>query len=84
MKRLGGVPVGGIESNRVVDVPSERMASPGADRATTVAGLSPVNGAITHAKCKKPGQDDVRFTGFSTKLTRIELPALHPPWADPT
>ena len=42
--------MGGIESNRVVDVPRERIASPGADSATTVAGLSPVNGAITQSE----------------------------------
>ena len=35
-----------------MDVPSDRIASPGADKPTTVAELSPVNGAIMHsAKC---------------------------------
>ena len=47
MKRLGGVPAGGIERRNVVEVPKERMASPGAESAMTVAGLSPVNGATT-------------------------------------
>ena len=49
VKRFGAVSAGGIESRRVVDVPSERMASPGVERATTVAGLSPVKGAIWHS-----------------------------------
>lgn len=46
---LGGMEEGGMESRKVVEVPRERMASPGTDRATTVAGLSPVNGAIMHS-----------------------------------
>ena len=46
VKRVGGSEVGGIESRRVVEVPRERMASPGEESATTVAGLSPVKGAI--------------------------------------
>lgn len=45
VNRLGGVSAGGMESKNVVDVPSESNASPGAERETTVAGLSPVNGA---------------------------------------
>ena len=49
VKRLGAVSAGGIERRRVVDVPRERMASPGVERATTVAGLSPVKGAIWHS-----------------------------------
>jgi hypothetical protein len=47
---LGGVSAGGIERRNVVDVPSDRSASPGAESATTVAGLSPVNGATMHSK----------------------------------
>ena len=35
-----------MEIKKVVDVPRERMASPGADRDITVAGLSPVKEAI--------------------------------------
>ena len=35
-----------MESKKVVDVPRDRMASPGADRDITVAGLSPVKEAI--------------------------------------
>ena len=35
-----------MESKKVVDVPRERMASPGADRDITVAGLSPVKEAM--------------------------------------
>ena len=41
--------LGGIDSRNVVEVPRDRIASPGADKATTVAGLSPVNGAIIHS-----------------------------------
>ena len=36
---------GGIDTSSVVDVPKERIASPGDDRVTIVDGLSPVNGA---------------------------------------
>ena len=50
MKRFGGSDVGGMLRRRVVDVPSERMASPGDESATTVAGLSPVNGAMRHSE----------------------------------
>ena len=39
-----------IDKRKVVDVPSESSASPGAERETTVAGLSPVNGATIHAR----------------------------------
>lgn len=46
VNRFGGVEVGGMERRRVVEVPRDRMASPGDDKATTVAGLSPVKGAI--------------------------------------
>ena len=35
-----------MESKKVVDVPRERTASPGADRDITVAGLSPVKEAM--------------------------------------
>lgn len=49
MKRLGEVSAGGMERRSVVDVPRERIASPGAERATTDAGLSPVNGATMHS-----------------------------------
>lgn len=45
MNRFGGVREGGIESRYVVEVPRESSASPGKESATTVAGLSPVNGA---------------------------------------
>ena len=46
MNLFGFMEEGGMESKKVVDVPSERMASPGADRDITVAGLSPVKEAI--------------------------------------
>ena len=39
-----------MDKRKVVDVPSESKASPGAERETTVAGLSPVNGAMTQAR----------------------------------
>jgi hypothetical protein len=38
-----------MERRKVVDVPSDSNASPGDDRATTEAGLSPVKGAMTHS-----------------------------------
>lgn len=46
MNLFGGVVDGGIESRRVVEVPRDRRASPGAENETTVAELSPVKGAI--------------------------------------
>ena len=49
MNRFGGTELGGTERRNVVEVPSESKASPGADRDITVAGLSPVNGAIIHS-----------------------------------
>ena len=55
MVRFGGVDGetvergGGMERSSVVEVPRERIASPGAESATTVAGLSPVKGAIIHS-----------------------------------
>lgn len=39
-----------MDRRKVVDVPSESRASPGAERETTVAELSPVNGATIQAK----------------------------------
>ena len=49
VNRTGASLVGGMESRRVVEVPRERIASPGEESATTVAGLSPVNGAIAQS-----------------------------------
>lgn len=49
MTRFGGSSVGGMERRSVVEVPSERIASPGEESATTVAGLSPVKGAMRHS-----------------------------------
>lgn len=40
----------GMDKRKVVDVPSESRASPGAEKETMVAGLSPVNGAIVQAR----------------------------------
>lgn len=40
---------GGMESRKVVEVPSDIIPSPGAERAITLAGLSPVKGAIRHS-----------------------------------
>lgn len=55
MVRYGGVDGatvergGGMERSNVVEVPQERIASPGIESAATVAGLSPVKGAIIHS-----------------------------------
>lgn len=40
---------GGMESKKVVEVPSDIIASPGVERAITLAGLSPVKGATRHS-----------------------------------
>jgi len=45
---FGGFADGGMESRKVVEVPSDIIASPGVERAITVAGLSPVKGATRH------------------------------------
>ena len=45
----GGSGEGGIETRRVVEVPRDRMASPGEERETMEDGLSPVNGAMTQS-----------------------------------
>lgn len=50
MKRAGGVSAGGMLNRRVVLVPRDSNASPGDERATIVAELSPVNGAIMHSR----------------------------------
>ena len=39
-----------MDKRKVVDVPSESKASPGAERETTVAELSPVNGAMIQSR----------------------------------
>lgn len=49
INRLGGVSDGGLERRKVVEVPRERMASPGLEKETRVAGLSPVNAPIIHS-----------------------------------
>lgn len=55
---LGGFADRGIESRKVVEVPSDSIASPGVERAIAVAGLSPVNGAIRHSASHGPsGQE---------------------------
>ena len=38
-----------MESRKVVEVPSDIIPSPGLERAITLAGLSPVNGATRHS-----------------------------------
>ena len=53
MKRLGGVSDPGMEKRKVVEVPSERTASPGLESDITVAGLSPVKGATIHSAKSK-------------------------------
>jgi hypothetical protein len=64
----------------VVLVPRDRSASPGAERATTVAELSPVNGAImqstdtTDEKYCQPIKNE--------NQTWIESPTLNPPLGD--
>jgi hypothetical protein len=49
VNRFGGVVAGGTDKRKVVDVPRDSRASPGADTAITEAGLSPVKGATIHS-----------------------------------
>ena len=51
VNRLGNISDGRTEIRKVVEVPRERIASPGPERETRVAGLSPVNGPTTHSVC---------------------------------
>lgn len=48
MNLFGGFVDGEMESKKVVEVPSDIIASPGVERAITLAGLSPVKGATRH------------------------------------
>lgn len=48
----GGSAEGGIDTRRVVEVPSDRMASPGEESDTIEDGLSPVNGATMQSTIK--------------------------------
>jgi hypothetical protein len=67
-------------NSSVVLVPKDRSASPGAERATTVAELSPVNGAImqsidtTDEKYRQPTRNEMQ--------TWVESPAFNPPLGD--
>lgn len=80
MNILGGVSDGGMERRNVVDVPRERSASPGAETATTVAGLSPVNGATTQSSIAVVNEEFSEV--ILEKLTWIESPPLGPPATD--
>src|SRR5882762_445453 len=79
VKRLGGISAGGIASRKVVDVPKERIASPGVDRATIVAGLSPVNDATMQSEMRKHDEQPESETQLNI-ITRIETPPFDPPF----
>ena len=59
VNRFGGVDAGGIASKRVVEVPSDKMASPGVESPATVAGLSPVKGATMQSNYKTRRHDSI-------------------------
>lgn len=70
-----------MESKKVVEVPRDSIASPGVDRAITLAGLSPVKGAIRHSVSSSLGGQ--RGGGRNLKLrtdihTRLETPSSSP------
>ena len=80
VKRTGASFVGGMERRRVVEVPRDTMASPGLDKATTVAGLSPVNGAIrqsVHRHIRK-----AVISNVEGPRTWVEAVTLDPPAVD--
>lgn len=79
VKRFGGVGAGGIERRKVVEVPSDSKASPGADSDMTVAGLSPVNGATIHSKEYRIRTRVLANKLVPSPLTRTESPPLYPP-----
>lgn len=80
MNILGGISDGGMERRNVVDVPRERSASPGAETATTVAGLSPVNGAMTQSSVGVVNEEFIKVV--LEQLTWIKSPPLDPPTTD--
>jgi hypothetical protein len=59
---FGGFVDGGMESRRVVEVPSDSIASPGRERAITLAGLSPAKGAIRHSVSNGTSGQEKRLT----------------------
>ena len=69
---------GGMENRKVVEVPSDIIASPGVERAIALAGLSPVKGATRHSVSnglsERPGKREWDRDGF----TRRETPSLTP------
>lgn len=69
----------GMESRKVVEVPSDSMASPGVERAITLAGLSPVKGAIIHPVPISPsGQGRGRFENESKSTHLGGSPIFEP------
>ena len=80
MKRFGGVDAGGIASRSVVEVPSDKIASPGVESPATVAGLSPVNGATMQSNNgPQSGVHGDRYHCARTH-TLVEAPPFNPPW----
>lgn len=73
MNLLGGFVDEGMESIKVVEVPSEIIASPGVERAITLAGLSPVKGATRHS-ISNSSSDQAR----NGRGIKIDVPGLKP------
>ena len=79
-----------MDKRKVVEVPRESKASPGAERETTVAELSPVNGAMIQSRtvalielyCKKNNSIDIldrnpqRFIHQSHIVPRVVPPDI--------
>lgn len=65
----------------MVEVPRDRMASPGVESATTVAGLSPVNGAMVHSR-REEVRDSLEM--IVQTLTGVKAPTLDPPGTNRT
>ena len=63
MNRAGASFEGGMSRRKVVEVPRERMASPEAEKDATVAGLSPVKGAI---------EQSMKGTKFRIRVSKID------------
>lgn len=80
MNRFGGVSDDGAERRKVVEVPKERIASPGRENETRVAGLSPVNDPTMHSV--NNDQRIVVEMDAKYRPTWIETPSSHPPIRD--
>jgi hypothetical protein len=80
VRRAGGVEDGGMARRSVVDVPRERIASPGLESETIDAGLSPVKGATPQSVIHREVNPLIKSAG--NVHTGRETVSLYPPLTD--